>query len=74
MDLSSDKGEDIGIPNVLANSVEQTSSEQQEVQNDSRGNSEIAYPKTQANQIYVVFEVPWREYGRLRRCFAPDFI
>lgn len=42
VDLSSDKGEDISILNVLANSVEQTSSEQQEVQNDTRRNSGIA--------------------------------
>jgi hypothetical protein len=75
VDLSSDEGEDIGIPNVLANSVEQTSSEQQEVQNDTRRNAGIAYLRCANNKtLYLSFEVPWREYGRPRRCFAPDFI
>lgn len=45
------------------------------VQNDTRRISGIGYLNLQNNKtLYLSFEVPWREYGRLRRCFAPDFL
>jgi len=74
VEIFSDDGEGISVPDVLSNSVDQTCSRHQE---STKRQSQKLWNGSMTKQRKISsrfnFEVPWRESGRLRRCCAPDF-
>jgi hypothetical protein len=73
-EIASDNGEGISVPNGLSNSLTRLLPEEQQA---GKRHSQKLWSGSMTRQrktlSQVKFEVPWRGWGRLRRCFAPDF-